>query len=88
MYKYDCDVTPMCENQLEYFEETEFFERLWGMESPSVVTAKADPSPAVSRWLDKPGCSTPKRTPEATVSNHMENLTPSLSLMRQRKNGS
>ena len=25
LYKYDCDVTPMCENQLEYFEEIEFF---------------------------------------------------------------
>ena len=44
LYKYDCDVTPMCENQLEYFEEIEFFDRLWGMEqieSPSVVTPKA-----------------------------------------------
>ena len=27
LYKYDCDVTPMCENQLEYFEEIEFFDR-------------------------------------------------------------
>ena len=83
LYKYDCDVTPMCENQLEYFEEIEFFDRLGGMElieSPSVVTPKADPSPVVSPWLDEPGCSTPKRTPVATVSNHMENLTPSLCL--------
>ena len=23
-YKYDCDLTPMCENQLQYFEEIEF----------------------------------------------------------------
>ena len=83
LYKYDCDVTPMCENQFKYFKEIEFFDRLWGMEqieSPSVVTPKADPSPAVSPWLDEPGCSTPKRTPVATVSNHMENLTPSLCL--------
>ena len=88
LYKYDCDVTPMCENQLEYFEEIEFFDRLWGMEqieSPSVVTPKADPSPVVSPWLDEPGCSTPKRTPEATVSNHMENLTPSLCLAPKKK---
>ena len=78
----------MCENQLEYFEEIEFFDRLWGMEqieSPSVVTPKADPSPVVSPWLDEPGCSTPKRTPEATVSNHMENLTPSLCLAPKKK---
>ena len=71
----------MRENQLEYFGEIAFFDRLWGMEqieSPSVVTPKADPSPVVSPWLDEPGCSTPKRTPVATVSNHMENLTPSL----------
>ena len=75
LYKYDCDVTPMCENQLEYFEEIEFFDRLWGMEqieSPSLVTPKADPSPTVSPWLDEPDSSTPTRTPEATVSNHME----------------
>ena len=88
LYKYDCDVTPMCENQLEYFEEIEFFDRLWGMEqieSPSVFTPKADPSPAVSPWLDEPGCSTPKRTPVATVSNHMENLTPSLCLAPKKK---
>ena len=81
LYKDDCDVTPMCENQLEYFEEIEFFDRLWGterIESPSVVTPKVDPSPAVSPWLDEPGCSTPKRTPVDTVNNHMENLTPSL----------
>ena len=88
LYKYDCDVTPMCENQLEYFEEIEFFDRLWGMEQielPSVVTPKADPSPVVSPWLDEPGCSTPKRTPVATVSNHMENLTPSLCLAPKKK---
>ena len=88
LYKYDCDVTPMCENQLEYFEEIEFFDRLWGMEqieSPSVVTPKADPSPVVSPWLDEPGCSTPKRTPVATVSNHMENLTPSLCLAPKKE---
>ena len=88
LFKYDCDVTPMCENQLEYFEEIEFFDHLWGMEqieSPSVVNPKADPSPAVSPWLDEPGCSTPKRTPVATVSNHMENLTPSLCLVPKKK---
>ena len=75
LYKYDCDVNTMSENQIEYFEEIEFFDRLWGMEqieSPSVVTPKADPSPAVSPCLDEPGCSIPKRTPVATVSNHME----------------
>ena len=91
LYKYDCDVTPMCENQLEYFEEIEFFDRLWGMEqieSPSVVTPTADPSPVVSPWLDEPGCSTPKRTPVATVSNHMENLSPSLCLAPKKKKGS
>ena len=55
------------------------------IESPSVVTPKADPSPVVSPWLDKPGCSTPKRTPVATVSNHMENLTPSLCLAPKKK---
>ena len=73
----------MCENQSEYFEEIEFFDRLWGIEkveSPSVVIPKADPSPAVSPWLDIPGCSTPKRIPVVTVSNHMESLTPSLCL--------
>ena len=78
----------MCEHQLEYSEEIEFFDRLWGMEqieSPSVVTPKADPSPAVSPWLDEPGCSTPKRTPVAIVSNHMENLTPSLYLAPKKK---
>ena len=83
LYKYDCDVTPMCENQLEYFEEIEIFDRLWVMEqieSPSVITPKADPSTAVSPWLDEPGCSTPNLTPVATVSNHMENLTTSLCL--------
>ena len=88
LYKYDCDVTPMCENRLEYFEEIEFFDRLWGMEqieSPSVVTPKADPSPAVSPWLDEPDSSTATRTPEATVSNHMENLTPSLCLAPKKK---
>ena len=47
----------MCENQLQYFEEIEFFDRLWGMEqieSPLLVTPKADPSPTVSPWLDEP----------------------------------
>ena len=88
MYKYDCDVTPMCENQLEYFEEIDFFDRLGGMEqieSPLLVTPKADPSPTVSPWLDEPDSSTATRTPEATVSNHMENLTPSLCLAPKKK---
>ena len=88
MYKYDCDVTSMCENQLQYFEEIDFFDRLWGMEqieSPLLVTPKADPSPTVSPWLDEPGSSTPTRTPEATVSNHMKNLTPSLCLAPMKK---
>ena len=87
LYKYDCDVTPMCENHLEYFEEIEFFDRLWGMEqieSPS-VTPKSDPSPAVSPWLDEPGCSTPKRTTVDNVNNHMENLTPSLCQAPKKK---
>ena len=88
LYKYDCDVTPMCENQLEYFEEIEFFDRLWGMEqieSPLLVTPKADPSPTVSPWLDEPDSTTATRTPEATVSNQMENLTPSLCLAPKKK---
>ena len=88
LYKYDCDVTPMCENQLEYFEEIEFFHRLWGMEqieSPLLVTPKADPSPTVSPWLDEPDSTTATRTPEATVSNQMENLTPSLCLAPKKK---
>ena len=69
-------------------EEIDFFDRLWGMEqieSPSLVTPKADPSPTVSPWLDEPDYSTPTRTPEATVSNHKENLTPSLCLARKKK---
>ena len=88
LYKYDCDVTPMCENQLEYFQEIEFFDRLWGMdqiESPLLVKPKADPSPTVSPWLDEPDSSTATRTPEATVSNHMENLTPSLCLEPKKR---
>ena len=28
LYKYDWDVTPMCENQIQYFEENEIFNRL------------------------------------------------------------
>ena len=78
----------MCENQLQNFEEIEFFDRLWGIEQielPLLVTSKADPSPAVSPWLDEPDSSTPTRTPEATVSNHMENLTPSLCLAPKKK---
>ena len=41
----------MWENQLQYFEETELFNRLWEMqyiESPLIVTPKTDPSPTVS----------------------------------------
>ena len=78
----------MCENQLQDFEEIEFFDRLWWMkqnESPLLVTPKADLSPTVSPWLDEPESSTPTRTPEATVSNHMENLTPSLCLAPKKK---
>ena len=88
LYKYDCDATPISENQLQYFEENEFFDHLWGMEqieSPLLVTPKADPSPAVSPWLDEPDSSTLKRTPVTTVSNHMENLTPSLCLAAKKK---
>ena len=73
----------MCANQLQYFEEIEFFDRLWGteqIESPFLITPKADPFPAVSPWLGEPGCLTPTRTLVATVSNHLENLTPSLCL--------
>ena len=56
------------------------------IESPLLVTPKADPSPTVSPWLDEPDASTPTRTTlEATVSNHMENLTPSLCLAPQKK---
>ena len=28
LFKYDCDITPMCENLLHYFEEFKFFHRL------------------------------------------------------------
>ena len=78
----------MCENQLEYFEEIEFFDRLRRMqqiESLLLVTPKADNSPTVSPWLDEADSSTPTRNPEATVSNHMENLTPSLYLAPKKK---
>ena len=78
----------MCENQLQYFEEIEIFDRLWGMEqieSPLLVTPKTDPSPTVSPWLDEPESSTPTRTHEATVSNHIENLTRSLYLAPKKK---
>ena len=88
LYIYDCDVTPMCENQLEYFEEIEFFDRLWGMEqieSPLLVTPKADPSPTVSPWLDEPDSSIATRTSEATMSIQMENLTPFLCLAPKKK---
>ena len=71
----------MCENQLHYLEEIEFFDRSWGKEqigSPLLNTPTADPFPIVSPWLDEPDSSTPTRTPEVTVSNHMENLAPSL----------
>ena len=57
LYKFDCDVTPMCEKQLEYFEEIELFDHLWGMEQiepPLLVTPKADPSPTRSPLLDEP----------------------------------
>ena len=50
------------------------------IESPLLVTPKANPSPTVSQWLDEPETLTPTRINEATVSNHMENLTPSLCL--------
>ena len=88
LYIYDCDVTPMCEKQLQYFEEIEFFDRLWEMEqieSPLLNTPKADLSPTVSPWLDEGDSSTPTRTPEATVRNDMENLTPSLCLAPKKK---
>ena len=71
-----------------YFEEIEFFDRLWGIEqieSPLLVTPKADLYPTVSPWLDEPDSATPTRTPEATVSNHMENLTPSLCIAPKKK---
>ena len=58
------------------------------IEPLSVVIPKADPSPAVSSWLDEPGCPTATRTLRATVVtmiNHMENLTPSLCLAPKRK---
>ena len=55
------------------------------IESPLLVTPEADPSPVVSPWLDEPGCSNPTRTLVATVSNHLENLTPSLCLAPKKK---
>ena len=69
-------------------KKNEFFDRLWGMEqivSPLVVTPTADRSPTMSPWLDEPDYSTPTRTPEATVSSHMENLTPSLCLAPKKE---
>ena len=39
------------------------------IESPLLVTPKADFSSTVSPWLDELDSSTPTRTPEATVSN-------------------
>ena len=45
MYKHACDVTSMCENQLKYLCEIEFFDRFRGMkqiESQLVVTPKTD----------------------------------------------
>ena len=81
MFKYDCYVNQMYKNQLQYFGEIEVSDRLWGMghvESPLLCTP--NPSSTVSPWLDEPGCSTPTHTPVATVSNQMENLTPSLCL--------
>ena len=50
-----------------------------------VVTPNVDPSSTLSRWLAEPCCSTPTRTPLATVSNHLENLTPSLGLAPRKK---
>ena len=71
----------MCVNQLKNFEEIEFSKRLWEkIESPLLVTPKADPSPTVSPWPGGPDSSTPPRTQEATVKNDMEKLTPSLCL--------
>ena len=55
------------------------------IESVSLIIPKADPSPAVSSWLDEPGCPTTTRTPVVTVINQMENLTPSLCLAPKRK---
>ena len=55
------------------------------VESPLLLTPKADPFPTVSPWLDEPDSSTATPTPEATVSNHMENLTPSLCLTPKKK---
>ena len=55
------------------------------IESPLLVTPKADPSPTVSPWLDEPDFLTPTRTPEATVSNHMEIVSPALCLAPKKK---
>ena len=41
------------------------------IESPLIVTSKADPSPTESPWLDEPDSTTPPRTSEPTESNHM-----------------
>ena len=88
MYKHNYDVTPVYENQIQYLNKIEFFHRLWALErtySPSLVTPKADSSPAVSPWLVEPGCSTPARTTRATVSNHMKNVTSSLRVELEKK---
>ena len=88
LYKHNYDVTPVYENQIQYFSKIEFFHRLRAMEqtdSPSLVTPKADSSSAVSPWLGEPGCSTPTRTTRATVSNQTKNLTSSLRVELEKK---
>ena len=55
------------------------------IESVSFIIPKADLSPAVSSWLDEPGCPTTTRTPVVTVVNHMENSNPSLCPAPKRK---
>ena len=54
-------------------------------ESPSTVTTKTDHTPAVSPRFDEAGCSTPTRTPVATMINQMRNFNPSLFIAPKKK---
>ena len=77
----------MCENQLQYIEENDIFDPLWGteqFESGLLYIPKVYPSPTVSPWLDEPDCSTPTCTPVATVSNKLENFTPPLCIASKK----
>ena len=78
----------MCENQLYNFEENDFLTVFGDGSNVShnfLNTPKASLSPTGSPWLDEPDCSTPTRTPVATVGKHLGNMTLSLCLVPQKK---